>query len=186
MVAFLVAAFRLITWVQVDPDLPSPMQTLTSGAIDAASGSVTLAIGLVDVMAVFLGLMKVAEAGGLLVIIAKTMRPLMLRLFPEVPPEHPAMGAMTMNLWANVMGLGNAATPYRYPRDAGTRQTQCAKRHGYQCNGAVPGDKHFERHTLANRCGRAASRSGLKRPGWHCANYIVRDYLFDNHCDHHC
>jgi spore maturation protein SpmA len=112
MVAFLVAAYRQIFWVHVDPGLPSPMDALSSGAIDAASGPVTLAIGLVGVMALFLGLMKVAEAGGLLVIIAKTMRPLMVRLFPEVPPEHRAMGVMTMNLSANVMGLGNAATPF--------------------------------------------------------------------------
>jgi spore maturation protein SpmA len=56
--------------------------------------------------------MKVAEAGGLLRIIARLIRPLMVRLFPEVPAEHPAMGAMILNLSANVMGLGNAATPF--------------------------------------------------------------------------
>ncbi|MCH8090814.1 MAG: spore maturation protein [Proteobacteria bacterium] len=80
--------------------------------IDSATSSVTLAIGLIGVMALFLGLMKVAEAGGLLVIIAKTIRPLMVRLFPDVPPEHPAMGAMVLNLSANALGLGNAATPF--------------------------------------------------------------------------
>ena len=63
-------------------------------------------------MALFLGLMKVAEAGGLLVIIARTIRPLMTRLFPEVPADHPAMGAMILNFSANVLGLGNAATPF--------------------------------------------------------------------------
>jgi len=80
--------------------------------IDAAGGSVTLAIGLVGVMTLFLGLMKVAEQGGLLVIIAKTLRPLLIRLFPEVPADHPAMGAMILNMAANVLGLGNAATPF--------------------------------------------------------------------------
>ncbi|MCK7504126.1 MAG: hypothetical protein MZV70_08525 [Desulfobacterales bacterium] len=63
-------------------------------------------------MTLFLGLMKVAEAGGLLRIIARLIRPLMVRLFPDVPAEHPAMGAMILNLSANVMGLGNAATPF--------------------------------------------------------------------------
>ena len=88
------------------------MEALATGMIDTAADSVTLAIGLVGVMALFLGLMKVAEAGGLLTIIARLLRPLMVRLFPDVPPEHPAMGAMIMNLSANVMGLGNAATPF--------------------------------------------------------------------------
>ncbi len=59
-----------------------------------------------------LALMKVAEAGGLLAMISRVIRPLMVWLFPEVPPGHPAMGAMVLNLSANVMGLGNAATPF--------------------------------------------------------------------------
>jgi spore maturation protein SpmA len=63
-------------------------------------------------MTLFLGLMKVAEAGGLLRILAALIRPLMVRLFPEVPAQHPAMGAMILNLSANAMGLGNAATPF--------------------------------------------------------------------------
>ena len=88
------------------------MEALSAGIIKAAGDSVTLAIGLVGVMALFLGLMKVAEAGGLLRIIARLVRPVMIRLFPDVPAEHPAMGAMIMNLSANIMGLGNAATPF--------------------------------------------------------------------------
>jgi len=90
----------------------TPMDALGLAMIDAAKGSVTLAIGLVGVMALFLGLMKVAEVGGLLTIIARTVRPLMVRLFPDVPPDHPAMGAMILNISANVLGLGNAATPF--------------------------------------------------------------------------
>jgi len=90
----------------------SPMAALGQGMMDQAGASVTLAIGLIGVMALFLGLMKVAEAGGLLVIIARTIRPLMTRLFPDVPADHPAMGAMILNFSANVLGLGNAATPF--------------------------------------------------------------------------
>ena len=65
------------------------MAALGTAMVDAAGGAVTLAIGLVGMMALFLGLMKVAEAGGLLTIIAKTLRPLMVRAFPEVPADHP-------------------------------------------------------------------------------------------------
>jgi spore maturation protein SpmA len=106
LISFLVAGYRQIT------DAGQPMEVLATGMINTAAESVTLAIGLVGVMSLFLGLMKVAEMGGLLTIIARLLRPLMVRIFPEVPAEHPAMGAMILNLSANVMGLGNAATPF--------------------------------------------------------------------------
>lgn len=110
LISFVVAAWRQVT---APPDLdPSPMAALGMGMIDAAGGAVTLAIGLIGVMTLFLGLMKVAEEGGLLRVIAKLLRPLLVRLFPDVPADHPAMGAIVMNLSANVMGLGNAATPF--------------------------------------------------------------------------
>src|SRR5690606_23049654 len=64
------------------------------------------------IMALFLGLMKIVEEAGGLRVIARLMKPLMIRLFPDVPPEHPAMGAIIMNLSANFLGLGNAATPF--------------------------------------------------------------------------
>lgn len=101
------AAFRQISGADADS-----MARLASAALEAAEKSVTLALGLVGVMALFLGLMKIAEAGGLLVILAKLLRPLMRRLFPDVPENHPAMGAMVLNLSANMLGLGNAATPF--------------------------------------------------------------------------
>lgn len=109
-IAFSVAAFRQLTWNPASG--AAPMDELGKAMIDAAGASVTLAIGLVGVMALFLGLMKVAERAGLLVVVAKTLRPLMTRLFPGVPADHPAMGAMIMNISANVLGLGNAATPF--------------------------------------------------------------------------
>jgi spore maturation protein SpmA len=90
----------------------APMEALSKAMVESAAGAVNLALGLVGVMTLFLGLMKVAEAGGLLKIIARLIRPLMVRLFPDVPAGHPAMGAMILNLSANVMGLGNAATPF--------------------------------------------------------------------------
>ena len=111
-IAFITTAYRQILWIPQSTDPIAPMQALTTALIDATKSSVTLALGLVGVMAFFLGLMKVAEAGGLLQVIARLVRPLMVRLFPDLPPDHPAMGAMIMNMSANALGLGNAATPF--------------------------------------------------------------------------
>jgi spore maturation protein SpmA len=111
LVSFFTAAWNQVRWIPKE-GLSGPMESLSKAMVDAAGGSVELALGLVGVMTLFLGLMKVAEAGGVLKILARLIRPLMVRLFPEVPAEHPAMGAMILNLSANVMGLGNAATPF--------------------------------------------------------------------------
>ncbi len=91
---------------------PAPMQLLTTAMLDAASSAVEIALSLIGVMAFFLGLMKIAEAAGLLQVLAKLLRPVLIKLFPEIPSDHPAMGAMIMNLSANILGLGNAATPF--------------------------------------------------------------------------
>lgn len=109
--AFLSAAWREIHWSAAS-GAPSPMAALSSAMVDSATGSVELALGLVGVMTLFLGLMKVAEAGGLLNMVARLIRPLMVRLFPGVPADHPAMGSMILNMSANALGLGNAATPF--------------------------------------------------------------------------
>ena len=73
--------------------------------------AVTIALGLIGVMALWLGVMRLAERAGLVQKLARALRPIMRRLFPDVPAEHPAMGAMLMNMAANMLGLGNAATP---------------------------------------------------------------------------
>jgi spore maturation protein SpmA/spore maturation protein SpmB len=112
LISFTVAAVRHLPWLAGAEEGVVPMDVLGQAMIASASDAVTLAIGLVGVMALFLGLMKVAERGGLLVIIARLVRPMMVRLFPEIPPEHPAMGAMILNMSANALGLGNAATPF--------------------------------------------------------------------------
>jgi spore maturation protein A len=72
---------------------------------------VQLAIGLIGGMTLFLGLMRVAQDAGLVQALARAMRPILKFLFPDVPKDHPALGAIAMNLGANVMGLGDAATP---------------------------------------------------------------------------
>ena len=87
------------------------MAEVTKASFESAKGAVILAIGLIGPMALWLGLMKIAEAGGLMRSVARALKPVMVRLFPEVPPEHPAMAAMIMNMAANMLGLGNAATP---------------------------------------------------------------------------
>ena len=84
---------------------------VTDGAFDGAKTAVTIALGLIGIMALWLGVMRLAERAGLVQKIARALRPLMRRLFPDVPQDHPAMGAMLMNMAANMLGLGNAATP---------------------------------------------------------------------------
>ena len=111
LISFLVAGWRQLTWVPV-AGVQEPLTALTATIVSTAGDAVQLALGLVGVMALFLGLMKVAEEGGLLKLAARGIRPLLLRLFPEIPADHPAMGAMVMNMAANLLGLGNAATPF--------------------------------------------------------------------------
>ncbi len=77
----------------------------------ANTAVVTISFALIGVMALWLGIMRLAERAGLVALLARSLRPLMRRIFPEVPPEHPAMGSMLMNIAANMLGLGNAATP---------------------------------------------------------------------------
>ncbi len=84
---------------------------VTDGAFDGAKTAVTIALGLIGIMALWLGVMRLAERCGLVQRMARWLRPVMRRLFPDVPAEHPAMGSMLMNIAANMLGLGNAATP---------------------------------------------------------------------------
>ncbi len=88
------------------------MEAITQASVESAKSAVELAIGLIGVMALWLGLIRVLEAGGLMLTLAEWLKPLMIRLFPDVPPTHPAMGAMLLNISANMLGLGNAATPF--------------------------------------------------------------------------
>jgi spore maturation protein A len=84
---------------------------VTKGAIDGARGAVEIAIGLVGVMALWLGMMRVAERAGLVALLSKAISPILRLLLPDIPKNHPALAAITMNLTANFLGLSNAATP---------------------------------------------------------------------------
>ena len=83
----------------------------TGAAINMAKTAVEIAIGLIGIMALWLGTMKIAEESGLIRIIARALRPITIRLFPDVPEDHPAIGSIVLNMAANILGLGNAATP---------------------------------------------------------------------------
>lgn len=84
---------------------------LTNAAIDSAETSVTICIGLIGMMALWLGIMKIAEDAGLVTLLARVLRPVLRWLFPEIPRGHAASGAIVMNMAANMLGLDNAATP---------------------------------------------------------------------------
>ena len=84
---------------------------VTEAAIAMSKTSVEIAIGLVGIMALWLGTMRIAEESGLIQIIARALRPITIRLFPDVPSDHPAIGSIVLNMAANMLGLVNAATP---------------------------------------------------------------------------
>ena len=84
---------------------------VTKGAVESAAGAVQIALGLVGIMTLWLGIMRVAEAAGLVALIGRLLRPVLRWLFPDVPAEHPAAGAIVLAIAANMLGLNNAATP---------------------------------------------------------------------------
>lgn len=84
---------------------------VTKGAVDSAKTAVEIALGLVGIMTLWLGIMRIAEQAGLISLLGRALRPFSRLLFPEIPPDHPAIGAMIMNIAANMLGLSNAATP---------------------------------------------------------------------------
>jgi spore maturation protein A len=84
---------------------------VTKASVESAKTAVEISIGLVGIMALWLGMMRIAERAGLVTLMARVLSPVLKFLFPEVPRDHPAMGAIVMNLAANMLGLSNAATP---------------------------------------------------------------------------
>ena len=106
LVAFLIASFKLV--ILGDADI---FAALVKALFDSSKTAFEIALGLTGVMALWLGVMKIGERAGMLELLTRGLAPLFKRLFPEVPPNHPALGAMTMNMGANMLGLDNAATP---------------------------------------------------------------------------
>ncbi|MHB1353083.1 MAG: nucleoside recognition domain-containing protein [Thiobacillus sp.] len=106
LVAFLIALANLVFLGNAEI-----LAALVKALFDSSKAAFEIALGLTGVMALWLGVMKVGERAGMLDLLTRGLAPLFRRLFPEVPPNHPALGAMTMNMGANMLGLDNAATP---------------------------------------------------------------------------
>ncbi|MEB2347810.1 MAG: hypothetical protein OZ923_04285 [Comamonadaceae bacterium] len=105
LIAFATACVR---WWLGDAEI---FQSLLTAMFDGARSGFEIALGLAGIMALWLGLMRVGEKAGMVELLARGAQPLLKRLFPEVPTGHPAQGAMTLNISANLLGLDNAATP---------------------------------------------------------------------------
>lgn len=88
------------------------MPAISQAAFQAAQDAVRIAFELVGLMALWLGLLHIAEDAGLVHLLARLARPLTRLLFPSIPRDHPAIGSIIMNLSASFLGLGNAATPF--------------------------------------------------------------------------
>ena len=88
------------------------LTAISAAALDFAETAATLALGLVGVLVLFLGLTRIAEDAGIVTALVRVVRPFLRPLFPDVPPDHPALGMIALNIAANVFGLGNAATPF--------------------------------------------------------------------------
>jgi len=88
------------------------LPAVTAAVTDSAKTAFEIALGLAGILSFWLGIMKLAESAGLIQSIAHLLRPIMRRLFPDVPVEHPAMGAMVLNISSNMLGISNAATPF--------------------------------------------------------------------------
>lgn len=87
------------------------MEAVTQAVFDGAKSGVSICFGLISVLVFWLGIMRVAEDAGLLKLLARLLRPVVKYLFPDVPENHPALGYIMSNMSANLLGLGNAATP---------------------------------------------------------------------------
>ncbi len=103
--------FFLVSVALIVGAVNGKLTDVTEAAIKSAGLAVDIAISLIGIMAMWLGIMRIAEKAGLVRLLARAIRPVSTRLFPGVPAEHPAMGAMILNISANWLGLSNAATP---------------------------------------------------------------------------
>ena len=103
--------FGMILIAVVVGTITGNIDAVTEAAITMAKTAVEIAISLIGIMALWLGTMKIADESGLIQIIARGLRPITIRLFPDVPDDHPAIGSIVLNMAANILGLGNAAPP---------------------------------------------------------------------------
>src|SRR5215510_5575516 len=109
--AFFLIAFAVAVWQATVGGKPDALKDVVQSLFDSSKTGFEIALGLTGVMSLWLGLMKIAEKGGVTEMIGAAVGPLFRRLFPGIPPGHPASGAIVMNRSANMLGLDNAATP---------------------------------------------------------------------------
>src|SRR5262252_644246 len=109
--AFFLIAFAVAVWQATVGGKPDVLKDVVGSLFDSSKTGFEIALGLTGVMSLWLGLMKIAEKGGVTELIAAAVGPLFRRLFPGIPDGHPATGAIVMNRSANMLGLDNAATP---------------------------------------------------------------------------
>ncbi|MDZ7779811.1 MAG: nucleoside recognition domain-containing protein [Gemmatimonadota bacterium] len=98
--------------VRFEPVRFVKMNAIAEAALEFATTAAEIALGLIGVLALFLGLLKIAEESGIIHSLVRLVRPVLRPLFPDIPPDHPALGMIALNLTANIFGLGNAATPF--------------------------------------------------------------------------
>ncbi len=145
------------------------MDEVNKAVFESAKEAVTISIGMVSVLVFWLGLMAIAERAGLLDKAARLFMPLVRRLFPEVPPGHPALGYIVSNMVANMFGLGNAATPMGIKameqlkklnggRDEASRSMVTVFGHEHIRHYAHSGDRHLDPHDVRF--------SGAERDHW--------------------
>ena len=109
--ALLLIAFAVAVFAAAIGGKPDALQAVVTALFDSAKTGFEISLGLTGIMSLWLGLMKIAEQGGITEWIARIVGPLFRRLFPGIPDGHPASGAIVMNRSANMLGLDNAATP---------------------------------------------------------------------------
>ncbi|MBO4452189.1 MAG: spore maturation protein [Bacteroidaceae bacterium] len=105
-IAFVVSLVRLIFFgnMEVFPDM-------MNATFESAKTAFEISIGLTGVLSLWMGIMKIGEQGGLIRLFARLLSPILTKIFPDIPKDHPVMGTMFMNISANLLGLDNAATP---------------------------------------------------------------------------
>lgn len=106
VVAFFTACVQALFFGQIDV-----FGAIVRAMFDSSKSAFEISLGLTGVMTLWLGVMKIGENAGFMAALARMLNPLFARIFPAIPPDHPALGAMTMNIAANMLGLDNAATP---------------------------------------------------------------------------
>ena len=143
--------------------LNDQMDVVTLQIFDSCKTAVQIAINLIGVMAFFLGLMKVAEHAGLMLVIAKILKRPMKLLFPEIPENHPAMSAMILNFAANMLGLANAATPFGIKAMIELNKLNQTQGYGVGCDVFVFGHQYFESYAIGDRDHGRPSRVGIDR-----------------------